>query len=281
MTVLQALVLGIVQGATEFLPISSSAHLVLVPWLLGWEFEPRAAFVFDVLVQLGSLLAVITYFARDLWRLLAAAGRGLLRGVPLGDRDARLGWLVVAATIPAVLAGLLVRDWVEATFSRPPLTAAFLFVTAAMLLVADRRGTDRNSLARLTLSDALWIGAAQALSLFPGVSRSGATIAGGRLRGLPRPDAARFAFWMAVPVMIGAGMVAGLELAALPAADAWGVPLMVGFLTAAGSGYLAIHWLLRYLAHRPLAPFAIYCACLAMAALAINLLRGGATAWPP
>ncbi len=281
MTVLQALLLGIVQGATEFLPISSSAHLVLVPWLLGWQFESRPAFLFDVLVQLGTLLAVILYFARDLWRLLAAVGKAILQGRPWGDADARLGWLVLAATVPAALAGVLAKGWVEATFRQPALTAAFLFVTAALLLLAERRGKDRTSLVRLTLPDALWIGLAQVLSLFPGISRSGATIAGGRLRGLPRPEAARFAFWMAVPVMIGAGLVASFDLAVLPTASAWAAPLVVGFLAAAGSGYLAIHWLLRYLAHRPLTPFAIYCACLALAALAFGQFRHGATGWLP
>lgn len=281
MSVLQALLLGIVQGATEFLPVSSSAHLVLVPWLLGWQFEARPAFLFDVLVQLGTLLAVILYFARDLWRLLAAMGKAILQGRPWDNADARLGWLVLAATAPAALAGVLAKDWIEATFHQPALAAAFLFATAALLLVAERRGRDRTSLVSLTLPDVLWIGLAQVLSLFPGISRSGATIAGGRLRGLPRPDAARFAFWMAVPVMIGAGLVASLDLASLPTAGAWAAPLFVGFLAAAASGYLAIHWLLRYLAHRRLTPFAVYCACLALAALAFGLLRDGATGWLP
>ncbi len=281
MTLLQALVLGLVQGATEFLPISSSAHLVLVRWLLGWRFDGRAAFAFDVLVQLGTLVAVLAYFARDLWRLLRAIGRALVRGKPWGDPDARLGWLVLAATVPAAVAGVLLHDWVEEAFRRPALAAAFLLVTAAMLLVAEARRTRAKPLADLTLLDALWIGLAQTLSLFPGISRSGATIAGGRLRGLPRPDAARFAFWMAVPVMIGAGLVAGLDLASLPTAGEWTVPLFVGFAAAALSGYLAIHWLLRYLAHRPLTPFAVYCTCLALASLALSVIRSGTAAWIP
>ncbi len=281
MSLLQALVLGVVQGATEFLPISSSAHLVLVPWLLGWQFEAQAAFVFDVLVQLGTLMAVVIYFARDLWRLLLAAANGLLGGRPWSDPDARLAWLVLLATVPAALAGVLAKDWVEATFSQPPLVGAFLLVTAAMLFLAERGERNGNSLASLTLRDALWIGLAQALSLFPGISRSGATIAAGRMRGLRRPDAARFAFWMAVPVMIGAGLVASADFASLPAARAWASPLFVGFLTAAVSGYLAIRWLLRFLARRPLTPFAIYCALLGLGTLLLSLVRQGPSAWLP
>lgn len=281
MTLLQALVLGVVQGVTEFLPISSSAHLVLVPWLLGWRFEAQAAFLFDVLVQLGTLMAVVVYFARDLWRLLLAAAKGLLGGRPCTDPDARLAWLVVLATVPAALTGVLIKDWVEATFSQPALVGAFLFVTAAMLFVAERGRKNGNFLASLTMRDALGIGLAQALSLFPGISRSGATIAAGRMCGLRRPEAARFAFWMAVPVMIGAGLVASVDLASLPAAEAWAAPLLVGFLAAAASGYLAIRWLLRFVGRRPLIPFAIYCAVLGLGTLLLSLVHSGGPAWLP
>ncbi|MEW6568106.1 MAG: undecaprenyl-diphosphatase UppP [Chloroflexota bacterium] len=272
---LQALVLGVVQGATEFLPVSSSAHLVLVPWVLGWEFNPQAAFIFDVLVQLGTLLAVVVYFARDLWRLLTAAARGLSRGRPWAETDARLAWLLLLATLPAAAAGVLAKDWVEAAFSSPAAVAGFLLVTAGLLLLAERQRAADRVLPRLTPLDALWIGLAQALALFPGISRSGSTIAGGRMRHLSRPEAAHFSFLMAVPVMIGAGLVASGGLVGLPAAGALIAPLTLGFLAAAASGYLAIRWLLRYLARRPLTPFAVYCGLLGLAMLLLSLLRAG------
>ncbi|HET7091352.1 MAG TPA: undecaprenyl-diphosphate phosphatase, partial [Anaerolineae bacterium] len=140
MTVLQAIVLGIVQGLTEFIPVSSSAHLVLVPWLLGWKFDTQTAFVFGVLVQWGTLVAVFAYFWSDVWLIARAVLGGLAHGQPFGSFEARLGWWVALATIPAVVFGLLLKDQVEATFSAPVAAASFLFVTAAILLAAERLG---------------------------------------------------------------------------------------------------------------------------------------------
>ena len=274
MTLLQACVLGVVQGLTEFLPVSSSAHLVLVPWLLGWSFEPGPAFVFDVLVQMGTLVAVIAYYARDLLGLAHAALRGLLARRPFDDPQARLAWLLVAASLPAVLAGVLLKSQVERAFDSPRAVAVFLLCTAALLLLSERLARRERTAASLTLLDALWVGAAQALALFPGISRSGATIAGGLTRGLTRPEAARFSFLMAVPVMLGAGAVAGLDLLAAPDALAQVPALAIGFLTAAVVGYLAIGWLLRYLARRPLTGFALYCLAAGAGALLLGALRG-------
>ncbi len=274
MTLLQAFVLGIVQGATEFLPISSSGHLVLVPWLLGWRFDPRVAFVFDVLVQLGTLAAVIAFFWRDLVSLVRAAFAGLVQRHPLATAEARLAWLIAVATVPAALAGVLFKDAVERAFASPAAVSAFLLLTAALLYASERLGRPRRDLLSLTVTDALWVGLAQALALLPGVSRSGATMASGLGRGLHRPEAARLSFLMSVPVFLGAALVATRDLAATGQALTLAAPLLVGFVTAGVVGYLAIRWLLAYLARRPLTPFAVYCLLAGLAGLLLSWLRG-------
>jgi undecaprenyl-diphosphatase len=273
MTILQAVVLGLVQGATEFLPVSSSAHLVLVPWLLGWEFEPRAAFAFDVLVQLGTLAAVIAYFWRDLWTLAHALVTGLVRRRPLEDAHARLAWLLVAGTVPAAVFGILLKDMVQEAFANPLMVSVFLLVTAGLLLLSERAARRERDLTSLRLPDALWIGLAQAIALFPGISRSGSTIAGGLWRGLQRPQAARFSFLLAIPAMIGAGVVALDDLLAAPAGLEMLPALTAGFLAAAGVGFAAIRWLLGYLAKRPLTPFAVYCALIAVGGVILSVAR--------
>jgi undecaprenyl-diphosphatase len=274
MTVFQALILGIVQGATEFLPVSSSGHLVLVPWLLGWHLDPQAAFVFDVLVQWGTLLAVIAYFWQELVDLVRAAVLGLLHGHPLESAAARMAWLLVLASLPAAVLGLAFKDQVEAAFSQPVMVFGFLFVTAALLTISEWLGHRSRTMDSLRWTDALWIGFAQVLALLPGVSRSGSTIAGGMTRNLRRPDAARFAFLMSVPIMIGAGLVALRDLIRLPDAGAQAGNLAVGFLAAAVVGYLAIRWLLRYLSHRPLTVFIAYTAAVGLLGLVLSIWRG-------
>ncbi len=215
MSLFQALVLGIVQGLTEYLPVSSSAHLVLVPWALGWEFDPDAAFAFDVLVQMGTLVAVIAYFWKDLVHMLRATLRALVHREAIQDPYVRLAGLIVLGTIPAVIAGVALKDIVEAAFGSPLATSGFLLVTAALLLAAERIGKRLRPLETATWRDAVWIGLAQALALFPGLSRSGATISAGLLRGFDRPGSARFSFLLSIPVMIGAGVLTLGDLAAL------------------------------------------------------------------
>lgn len=274
MTPFQALVLGVVQGATEFLPISSSAHLVLVPWALGWEIEQAFTFPFDVLVQWGTLLAVITYFRKDLLEITLSALRALWRRDPLGEPGARLAWSLVLASVPAALLGLVAKSWVEAALLRPWATSLFLLLTAALLLIGEHVGRQARTLEQMGWGDALWIGLAQALSLFPGVSRSGATISGGLLRDLGRAAAARFSFLMAVPVMIGAGLIALYDLFSDPSQVANLLPLLIGFITAAVVGYIAIAWLLSYLTRRSLRPFAFYCALVGSLGILVSVLRG-------
>lgn len=255
----QALWLGLVQGVTEFLPISSSGHLVLVPHLLGWHITQPEGFIFDVLVQLGTLLAVVVYFWDDLGQVALGWLRALERRRPLATPEARLGWYLILATLPAVAAGMALKPVVEQAFASPQVVGGFLLVTAALLGLAESAGRRERPLGSLNARDALFIGLAQVLALFPGVSRSGATIAAGMARHLERSAAARFSFLMAVPVMLGAGVVALHDLSQVPHLEGFVPPLLGGFFAAAVSGYLSIRWLLAYLMRRGLWPFAAYC----------------------
>jgi undecaprenyl-diphosphatase len=273
MTIIQSIILGIVQGLTEFLPISSSGHLVIIPYLFGWEFNAREAFVFDVLVQVATLVAVFAYFWSDVTGILQATARGLLNRQPLADPQARLGWLLVLASLPAGLIGLALKSSVERAFDSPAAVGVFLLITAGLLLLAERVGRRERSLDILTWKDALWIGFAQALAIFPGISRSGATIAGGMTRDLQRPAAARFSFLMSIPVMLAAGLVAILELLIeYPNYPSLLPVFLPGFLAAAVTGYLSIRWLLAYLARRPLYVFSIYCAAIGTIVLILSLI---------
>lgn len=273
MNLLQALILGIVQGATEFLPISSSGHLVLVPWFFGWDFEPKAAFVFDVLVQWGTIVAVIAYFWRDLLSIARAWLVGLWRRAPFADPQARLAWLLLLATVPAAALGIVLKPTVESTFDQPLTVSFFLLGTAALLYFAERGGRPYKSIPVITWIDSLWIGLTQSLALFPGISRSGATIAGGLFRGLERAEAARFSFLLSVPTMLGAGVIALIDLSNSVNPGDQVAPLLVGFLAASVTGFVAIHWLLRFLEQRRLFIFSIYCLGIALGGIALYALR--------
>jgi len=199
MTVIQSILLGVIQGLTEFLPISSSGHLVIVPFLLKWDIPPAEAFVFDVLVQVATLVAVIAFFWKDYYVILGGVLRGIQHRKPFETQPARMGWYILLSTIPAGIAGLLLKDVVERAFASPRMTAVALLGTALLLVIAERVGKRERELEKITWLDALIIGIFQILALFPGLSRSGSTIAGGMTRNLERPAAARFAFLMAVP----------------------------------------------------------------------------------
>ena len=269
MTIMQAIVLGIIQGATEFIPVSSSAHLVLLPYYLGWDIPEEIAFLFDVLVQSATLVAVILYFRTDLWNIIRAVIQGLVARRPLGQLESRLGWLLIMATIPAGAAGVLLRDVVEEVFASPNLTAILLFGTAGLLVLAETAGKRSRTIEELTWKDAIWIGFFQILALFPGISRSGATISGGMTRNLERPASARFAFLMSIPIMLAASLAAGADLVQSDLfASAW-LPFLAGCLTAGFVGYFSIHWLLRFLISRSLYPFAGYCIVVGMITLAL------------
>lgn len=274
MTLFQSIILGIVQGLTEFIPVSSSAHLVLVPYWLGWNFPIEQVFVFDVLVQLGTLLAVIVYFWHDLVTIFGAALRGLAKGKLFDDPDARLGWLVVLATIPAGIAGILLKKTVGNAFISPMLTATLLLGTSVLLILAEIFGRQRSDLKELTPMDAVIIGFFQAISIFPGISRSGATITGGLVRKLDRTSAARFSFLMSIPIMIAAGGYSAFDLLAVPNLASFLPILAAGFIAAAIVGFLSIKWLLGFLRNHSLYIFAVYCAMIWLATFVIYQIRG-------
>jgi undecaprenyl-diphosphatase len=273
MTVLQSIILGIIQGLTEFLPISSSAHLVIAPYLLGWQFPNQVGFIFDVLVQLGTLLAVIIYFRKDLYRIILAVIEGLIHRQPFADPMSRLGWILILATIPAVIAGVLFKGLVERAFGSPVAAALFLLVTAALLVIAERVGKRDRQFDSITWMDGLIAGLLQAVSLLPGISRSGATITGGMLRNLDRPSAARFSFLISVPVMVGAGALAMVDLFKSPNFTGQIPTVLAGFIASAIVGYFAIRWLLSYLTRRPLYLFAIYCVAVSFLVLIVSFIR--------
>ena len=269
MDIIQAIILGLVQGITEFIPVSSSGHLVLVPWLLGWE---SPGLVFDTVVHLGTLVAVLAYFWRDWLGLATAWLQGLVRW-DWRDPQARLMWLIVLGSIPAVVIGCLLEGFFESLFGKPIGVSLFLLVTAGLLVLSERLGAQTREATDLRWTGALTIGLAQAAAIAPGISRSGATLAAGLLRGLRRTDAARFSFLLATPVILGAGLVQLVDLFSSPDPLIQVPGLLAGFLAAAVSGYLCIWGLLRYLQRGKLYPFAIYCACAGLLGFLVAWLR--------
>jgi undecaprenyl-diphosphatase len=258
MTILQAFILGIVQGITEFLPISSSGHLVLTPYLLNWQIPEEQVFIFDVLVQIGSLVAVIVYFREDLWSILSVTFASLGKPEPYKKPEVRLGIYLILASIPAIVFGFFLKNIIEYAFINPSFTVLSLIFTAFLLIIAEQIGKRRKQLTEISWLDAMVIGIFQVLALFPGVSRSGSTITGGMLRDLDRPSAARFSFLMAIPVMIGAGALTAVDLFSTPNLSEFVLPVLVGFITAGIVSYLSIHWLLRFLVNHPLYYFSIF-----------------------
>lgn len=267
MNLIQAALLGIVQGLTEFLPISSSGHLILARNWLGLPAEDASAFVFDVLIQLGTWLAVLAYFRKDLLAITTDVLASLRTRKT--SPNARLGWLVLLSMLPAVIVGWFIKDSME-TFSSLTYTGIFLIVNALLLVAAEWLGKKQRQLSELTAADAVWIGVAQIFALLPAVSRSASTLFGGMLRNLDRRQAARFAFLMSVPIMPAAGIVALMQLGSLAGAASLLLPLAVGFTAAAIVGYIAIDLLLRYLATHSFYPFAIYCTALGLAILLLQ-----------
>ena len=265
---LHAVALGIVQGLTEFVPISSSGHLVLVPAVLGWSGNSLA---FDTVLHLGTLLAVLTYFRQD-WLRVIRAWAASMRRRRVTSADERLAWFVALGSVPAGLAGLLFEDWFEAMFAQPVAVSCFLLTTAALLAVAERLSRQERDLAKLRLVDVVVVGLAQALAILPGISRSGATISGGLLLGLTRAASARFSFLLAAPAILGAGISQLPDALHQQTGGADALALALGFVAATVTGYVCIDLLLRYLRHRSLYPFAGYCAALGLAS---GLVLGG------
>ena len=257
---IKAIVLGIVQGLTEFLPVSSSAHLILVPWLLRWR-DPGLAF--DVVLHLGTLLALLAYYWRD-W---------LDMGISLVDgrqMPRRLLFLLIIASVPGAIIGLLLEKQAETIFRSPVLIATTLALMGIALWAGDSIGSKKRKISDITFVDALLIGLSQALAIIPGVSRSGATITTSRLLGIDRPDAANFSFLMATPIIAGAGLLEARKLlhSGLTADLGW------GFVASAIFSLLAIVGLLRFVRTHSYRPFAIYRIVLGIAVIAIAMSRG-------
>lgn len=259
MDAMQALVLALIQGLTEFLPISSAAHLILPSQILGWPDQGQA---FDVAVHVGTLLAVVLYYRRDLWAMTAGAGRGLTERRM--NADLRLGLLVVLATVPAVIVGFLAKDLVENELRSVAVIATTTVVFGVALWLADRWGKRRRGMETLGVGSALIIGLAQAVALIPGVSRSGITMTAALAVGFRREDAAHFSFLLSVPVILGAGLLKTLDLMESSTPVPWGL-MALGVVVSAVVAYLTIMFFLKLLERIGMLPFMIY-----------RLLLGGA-----
>lgn len=277
--VLQAALIGLIQGLTEFIPVSSSAHLELAPWVAGWSSGGLVgSLAFDVFLHLGTLVALLAYFARDWLRLLGAAVASL-RDRRIGDDpDRRLAWLLILATVPAALIGFVGEDLINQALhtDTDPVRlaiAAFLVIGAVALWLADRLGSRRREIDGLGAPSALTIGFSQALALLPGISRSGATMTAGLALGLTRESAARFSFLLATPITLGAGLYGSRHLLEVSHTSTEWLALGVGFVVAAASGMLAIGFMLAWLRRRSVTVFSVY--RIAFAALIVTLVALG------
>jgi undecaprenyl-diphosphatase len=270
---LQALIMGVVQGLTEFLPISSSGHHIIIPALLGWDDPFIESLAFSVVLHGGTLVALLVYF-RDDWRRLVPAGLAALRDRSFrDDPDRRLAWLLVASTVPAAIVALLLNDFIEDNVRQVGLVALMLVIGGAVLWLADRWGPRTHTIHRLTFRGALGIGAAQALALIPGISRSGISMSAGLFAGLDRADAARYSFLMATPITAMAVVYESYKLVAgeAGAVEVW--PLAVGVVASFLSGILAIAILLRYVRTRSFTVFVTYRVALAAVVVVAFLTR--------
>lgn len=270
MPILHAIVLGVVQGLTEFLPISSSGHLIVVPWLFGWNDLKEAGVekAFDVALHLGTLVAVVAYFRRDLVRLVGDGVRAVVRRDSPATFEGRLAWLLVLSAVPAAAVGALFENWIDDELGTPTIIAVSLVVFGLLLWWADRRSGSRD-MTTLSTRDALVIGGAQVLALNPGTSRSGITMTAGRVLGFDRDTAARFSFLMSLPVTLGAVVVKVGGLVADGVPDDLVVPMVVGVLTAAVAGWFAVWGTLRLVRTKNFDLFVVYRVIAGVAILAV------------
>ena len=269
-TPFQAIVLGVVQGLTEFLPISSSGHLILVPYFLHW---PDQGLDFDIATNTGTLLAVLAYFHRDLRDLIAGFVTGASRSHDGEFAPRPMAWAILVGTVPAGIVGLFAKHWIEANLRTPAVIAATTFFYGLLLFVADHLGRKNRMIDQVTLTDGVVIGCAQALALVPGTSRSGITITAALLLGLTRPAAARFSFLLTVPISVLVALKSAKDLADAGAGAAQLVPMAIALVVSAVVGYAVIAWLLAWLRRRTLTVFVIYRVLLAVLIVAIVVVR--------
>jgi undecaprenyl-diphosphatase len=286
MLILKAILLGVVQGLTEFIPISSSAHLVIIPWMFEWDDPALESLTFDVALHLGTLIALLGFFAKDWVRIIRAGVSSIVERKIGEDIDRKLAWFLVIASIPGGAIGLVFEHKIEAWFhpSEGPIQSSSMITMAliiallgGLLLLAERMAAHLRRMNQITLRDSILIGLAQALAIFPGVSRSGSTITAGLALGLERETAARFSFLMSAPIIAGAGLKSlfkiyeGIKSGLISGSDF--NLFVVGFVTAAVSGYLSIKYLLRFLQKNPTNVFVYYRWVLALVVLAVALVR--------
>jgi undecaprenyl-diphosphatase len=280
MNIVAAAILGVIQGLTEFLPVSSSAHLILVPWLFGWE---PSGMLFDVSLHVGTAVAILAFFWRD-WVTLAREGiLGIVQMRPFANPERKLAWFLVAGTIPAMVVGLAFEKMVEEKLRSPLVTVVTLVVLGILLYFAERSSRQDRDLKDLTLGDTIFVGLCQALALIPGVSRSGITISAALFRSMDRTSAARFSFLLATPIIVGAGLLEGLHFLKVLRHPAVGTAveftganltvLAVGIITAAATGFLCIRYFLRFIQTNSFLPFVIYRIALAAVVL-VMYIRG-------
>lgn len=274
MNFIQALILGIIQGLTEFLPVSSTAHLLIGQKLLDIPSND-ATFSFLVIIQLGTILSLMIYFRSELWNIIQAVLSNLkkiakFQSLPF---DARLGWYILLATIPALIAGLLFKDLLKKLFVNPFLEASIRLLSAAILMVlGEKLGNHTRDLKSIDSKDGIFIGLMQVIAVFPGASRSGTTISAGLLRNLDRPSAAKFSFLMSVPVMLAAGLYESINLFNNPFISQILPSIIVGFIAATVVGWFAVRWFMGYLSKNSLYKFAIYCFSIGLICLIFSIL---------
>lgn len=286
-TIIEAIILGIVQGAAEFIPISSSAHLIIVPWLFGWTDPALTSLPFDVALHLGTLLAVLIFFAQDWIRLIRAGFASIVERRIGQDPDRRLAWFVLIGTIPGAIAGILGESKINDLFHQPgmPIQMWAMIVMAillaglgAALWLADHLTRHLEGMQELNLKQVIIIGLAQAFAIFPGVSRSGSTITAGLALGLKRETAARFSFLLSAPIIAGAGLKSlyeiykGMQSGAIARGDLILFP--IGIIVAAVTGYLCIRFMLNYLQKHTVNLFVYYRFALAILIVVVALIRG-------
>ena len=260
---IEAVVLGLVQGLTEFLPISSSAHQSIVGQFFGGEDVGAA---FTAITQIGTEAAVLLYFRRDIGRIISAWGRSLGDRAMRSDPDARMGWLIIVGSVPIVVLGLVLQDRIETTFRDLRIIAIALVAFSLVLYAADRVGSKRRELPELTVRHGVVFGLAQAMALIPGVSRSGGTITAGLFLGYTRSAAARYSFLLAIPAVLGSGAYQVQQ--SIGSDVQWG-PTLLATVIAFGVGYVVIAWLLRYLDNGSFTPFVVYRVALGLGLLAL------------
>jgi undecaprenyl-diphosphatase len=263
---LQALLLGVVEGITEFLPVSSTGHLTITEKLLGLDIDDDTVTAFTAVIQVGAIIAVIVFFRQDIWRIISAWVRGITQPQIRGSFDYRMGWYVIVGTIPVGVAGVLGKDLVTGALRNLWWVASALIVWSVVMVLAERVATQRRHERDMTMRDAIFIGVVQCLSLVPGVSRSGATISAGLFGGLDRVAATRMSFLLSIPALTAAGLFE------LPSAVSGNIPLastVVATVVSFAVAYVAVAWLLKFVAHHPITWFVGYRVALGVVLLVV------------